>query len=93
MAYIILDWSKQVLDDMSSPPLVHSVSYENEEKQQSGTDYMSACNAEFMKFGARGITALFASGDTGAFGRSGSKKDYQPGFPCGRNRLRDQRAT
>jgi hypothetical protein len=43
---------------MADPPLVHSVSYENDEKQQSGADYMAACNAEFMKFGARGITGM-----------------------------------
>jgi tripeptidyl-peptidase-1 len=79
--YSILDWAQQVLA-MPNAPLVHSVSYENDESQQSGADYMEQVNSELQKFGARGLTVLFASGDQGAEGRSGSaRRGYQAGFP------------
>ena len=68
--YNLLKWADGVaaLDD---PPLVHSVSYGNDEAQQSGVDYMRTANEAFMKLGARGISVLFASGDQGVCGRSG----------------------
>ena len=50
-------------------PLVHSVSYGNDEEQQSSDEYKLEVNAALMKLGARGLTVLFASGDGGAFGR------------------------
>ena len=56
------------LDD---PPLVHSVSYGNDEKQQASSAYMLSANAAFMKAGARGLSILFASGDQGVCGREG----------------------
>ena len=50
---------------------VHSVSYGNDEAQQTGVAFMDACNAAFMKIGVRGVSILFASGDQGVCGRSG----------------------
>ena len=65
------------------PPQVHSVSYGNDECQQTSTDYMDQCNTEFQKAGARGLSVLFASGDQGAWGRSGVGTSYHPDFPAG----------
>lgn len=60
-------------------PLVHSVSYGDDEimqdddaaEGQSGDDYMDAVDAEFVKLGLRGVTILVAAGDQGVWGRSG----------------------
>ena len=50
---------------------VHSVSYGNDETQQTSVAFMNSCNAAFMKIGVRGVSILFASGDQGVCGRSG----------------------
>lgn len=63
-------------------PLVHSVSYGNDEAQQSSTEFMIEANAEFMKFGALGMSVMFASGDQGVLGRSGKGDVYHPDFPA-----------
>lgn len=55
-------------------PLVHSVSYGNDEKQQTSTAYMLAVNVAIQKLGVRGRTVLFASGDGGVAGRSCNNK-------------------
>ena len=62
----LLNWAKQV-EAMSDEtvPLVHSVSYGNDEAQQTGVPHMDSCNTEFQKIGVRGISILFASGDQG----------------------------
>merc|ERR1711871_1024381 len=81
----LLNWANQINSNASSP-LVHSVSYGNDEKQQSGRDYMLTCNVAFMKAGARGLSILFASGDQGVCGRSGCgwfKHRFNPDFPGG----------
>lgn len=71
---------------MSDAPLVHSVSYGNDEVQQSSTQYMLTCNTAFMKAGAKGISILFASGDQGVCGRSGcglsTHARFHPDFPA-----------
>ncbi|KAK3280880.1 hypothetical protein CYMTET_11302 [Cymbomonas tetramitiformis] len=83
--YSLLDWANTVLNlgdkDM---PLVHSVSYGNDEKQQTGAEYMYQVNTAFAKFGARGASILFASGDQGVYGRTGpGQKVFNPDFPGG----------
>jgi len=83
--YSLLDWAKQ-LNSMSDPPKVMSVSYGNDERQQSSAEYMYTCNTEFMKAGVRGISILFASGDQGVCGREGCgmfKFRFKPDFPAG----------
>jgi len=80
--YSLLNWAKS-LEDMSNPPLVNSVSYGNDEVQQSSRQYMEECNVEFQKLGVRGISVLFASGDQGVWGRSGYGSRYHPDFPAG----------
>jgi tripeptidyl-peptidase-1 len=86
--YNLEDWSKQLaaLSD-TELPLIMSVSYGNDEKQQKSTEFMEACNTQFMGFGARGASILFASGDQGVYGRSGKgilgKDPFHPDFPAG----------
>jgi tripeptidyl-peptidase-1 len=85
--YNLEDWAKQLaaLSD-TEIPWIMSVSYGNDEKQQKSTAYMQACNTQFMGFGARGVSILFASGDQGVYGRSGAgilgKEPFHPDFPA-----------
>lgn len=83
--YSLLSWANQI-NSMSDAPLVHSVSYGNDEVQQSSTQYMMTCNTAFMKAGAKGISILFASGDQGVCGRSGCglimHSRFHPDFPA-----------
>jgi len=84
--YSLLNWANQI-NSMPDVPLVHSVSYGNDEIQQSGRQYMLTCNTAFMKAGAKGISILFASGDQGVCGRSGcgflTHARFHPDFPAG----------
>merc|ERR1712025_531766 len=74
------------ITNLENSPLVHSVSYGNDEVQQSGVQYMLTCNTAFMKAGVRGISILFASGDQGVCGRSGCgffvHARFHPDFPA-----------
>merc|ERR1712050_629176 len=82
--YSLLGWANQI-NSLTSPPLVHSVSYGNDEAQQTSTEYMLTCNTAFMKAGVRGLSILFASGDQGVCGREGcgffSHSRFHPDFP------------
>jgi tripeptidyl-peptidase-1 len=81
--FSLYDWAVQVNDD-DSPAQVQSVSYGNDEIQQTSDDYMFTTNTEFMKAGARGVSIFFASGDQGVWGRSGSSTgQFNPDFPGG----------
>ncbi|KAL8191487.1 UNVERIFIED_CONTAM: polynucleotide 3'-phosphatase [Gekko kuhli] len=77
-----LDWLL-VLSNMSALPWVHTVSYGDDEDSLSQA-YMARVNVEFMKAAARGISILFASGDSGAGCRkvSGGKHVFRPSFPA-----------
>jgi len=82
--YSLLRWANQI-NSMRSAPSVHSVSYGNDEAQQTGAKYMYSCNTAFMKAGVRGISILFASGDQGVCGREGCgmrKIRFKPDFPA-----------
>jgi len=81
--YSLLKWAQTVSGLANSPP-IHSVSYGNDEKQQSSPQYMDACNTQFMKAGTRGLTIMFASGDQGVCGREGCgffRGRFKPDFP------------
>jgi tripeptidyl-peptidase-1 len=67
---------------MKSPPLVNSVSYGNDEVQQTSTEYMQECNTQFMMAGSLGLSLLFAAGDQGVWGRSGVGATFNPDFPA-----------
>jgi tripeptidyl-peptidase-1 len=82
--YSLLRWVNQI-SSMSNPPYINSVSYGNDEAQQSGAEYMYTCNTAFMKAGVRGVSILFASGDQGVCGREGCgfmKIRFKPDFPA-----------
>eukprot|EP00928_Gymnodinium_smaydae_P096682 TRINITY_DN8589_c2_g1_i1.p1 TRINITY_DN8589_c2_g1~~TRINITY_DN8589_c2_g1_i1.p1 ORF type:complete len:576 (+),score=117.52 TRINITY_DN8589_c2_g1_i1:50-1777(+) len=82
--YSLLDWVHEITG-LQDPPLVHSVSYGNDEKQQPSVEFMFNCNTGFMKAGVRGISILFASGDQGVCGRQGcgliKHAPFHPDFP------------
>mmetsp|Transcript_17099 Transcript_17099/g.45517 ORF Transcript_17099/g.45517 Transcript_17099/m.45517 type:complete len:578 (+) Transcript_17099:116-1849(+) len=83
--YSLLKWANEITS-MSDSPLVHSVSYGNDEVQQTSKEYMYTCNTAFMKAGVRGLSILFASGDQGVCGRSGCgifiHSRFHPDFPA-----------
>jgi len=82
-SYSLYDWIEN-LNDNSDPELVHSVSYGNDEAQQTSNDYMYSCNTDFMKVAARGVSILFAAGDQGVWGREGTSGSiFHPDFPAG----------
>jgi len=78
--YSLLAWVQSVAAD-SEPGYIHSVSYGNDEIQQTSTAYMQQVNTQFMQAGAKGISILFASGDQGVWGRSGHGSKFNPDFP------------
>ena len=53
-------------------PLVFSTSYGEDEPTEAPSSYAARINVEFMKCGARGISLLFASGDSGAASDAGT---------------------
>ncbi len=67
---------------MANPPLVHSVSYGNDEVQQTSVQYMQTVNDQFLISGTLGLSVLFASGDQGVWGRTGVGATYHPDFPA-----------
>jgi len=77
-----LEWITDVLNAKDAP-LVHSVSYGDDEPSLS-IDYMNRINAEFMKAGVRGLSLLFASGDSGVFGANLTYpcQSFIPSFPA-----------
>jgi len=85
--YSLVKWAKTVeaMPD-GHLPLVHSISYGNDEAQSpNSVAYMAAANADFQKIGLRGVSILIASGDQGVCGREGcilSKGRFHPNFPC-----------
>uniref|UniRef100_H3DIX9 Tripeptidyl-peptidase 1 n=1 Tax=Tetraodon nigroviridis TaxID=99883 RepID=H3DIX9_TETNG len=75
-----LQWM-MLLSNMSDLPWVHTISYGDDEDSLS-TAYMERINTEFMKAGVRGISLLFASGDSGAGCRRSVKNSFRPSFPA-----------
>ncbi|XP_058040724.1 tripeptidyl-peptidase 1 isoform X2 [Ahaetulla prasina] len=72
-----------LLSNTSGLPWVHTVSYGDDEDSLSQA-YMKRVNTEFMKAAARGMSILFASGDSGAGCRAvlGGKHVFRPSFPA-----------
>ncbi|XP_067098919.1 tripeptidyl-peptidase 1 [Osmerus mordax] len=72
-----------LLSNMSSLPWVHTISYGDDEDSLSSA-YMNRINTEFMKAGVRGLSILFASGDSGAGCRhmTKGKNSFRPSFPA-----------
>lgn len=53
-------------------PQIFSTSYGEDEPTEAPSSYAARINVEFMKCGSRGISLLFASGDSGAASDAGS---------------------
>uniref|UniRef100_UPI0037E8CB18 tripeptidyl-peptidase 1 n=1 Tax=Semicossyphus pulcher TaxID=241346 RepID=UPI0037E8CB18 len=72
-----------LLSNMSDLPWVHTISYGDDEDSLSAA-YMMRINTEFMKAGVRGISLLFASGDSGAGCKhlGGGINSFRPSFPA-----------
>jgi len=83
ISYSIFDWASSLNSDPTAA-WVQSVSYGNDEIQQTSDEYMYSCNTQFMMNGARGISVLFASGDQGVWGRTGhtANQEFHPDFPA-----------
>lgn len=77
--YSVLDYFKEITAKEDTPK-IHSMSYGNDENQQSSTQYILTANTAFQKVGARGISIIFASGDQGVCGREGCDSPL-PGYP------------
>ncbi|XP_074517378.1 tripeptidyl-peptidase 1 [Sebastes fasciatus] len=72
-----------LLSNMSDLPWVHTISYGDDEDSLSAA-YMMRINTEFMKAGVRGLSLLFASGDSGAGCKHLGKEQnsFRPSFPA-----------
>ncbi|XP_007172895.2 tripeptidyl-peptidase 1 [Balaenoptera acutorostrata] len=71
-----------LLSNESALPHVHTVSYGDDEDSLSSA-YIQRVNTELMKAAARGLTLLFASGDSGAGCWSVSgRHQFRPSFPA-----------
>ncbi|KAM9788056.1 tripeptidyl-peptidase 1 [Syngnathus typhle] len=72
-----------LLSNMSDLPWVHTISYGDDEDSLS-TAYMQRINTEFMKAGVRGLSLLFASGDSGAgcWHMTKEQNSFRPSFPA-----------
>jgi tripeptidyl-peptidase-1 len=81
--YSLANWAQE-LAGMKDVPPIQSVSYGNDEIQQTSGSYMDSVNVQFQKLGAMGVSILFASGDQGVVGRTGKTSDgkYHPDFPA-----------
>ena len=82
--YSLEGWAQSLLQmPNTSLPLVHSISYANDERQSPDTPaYDDATNALFMKLGLRGVTILAATGDLGVWGHEGTaNRRFNPMFP------------
>ena len=74
-----LDWLVD-LGNTENPPWVFSTSY-GEDEDSVSLDYATRMNQEFQKNSLRGITFLFASGDSGVGSAFGPCTTYTPQYP------------
>lgn len=79
-----VDWLVAV-EGASNPPLVHSVSYGDDERDIAEAE-KRRFNEEAMKLGVRGLTLLFSSGDDGVAGykirNNQSDCGFHPEYPA-----------
>lgn len=76
-----LDWL-YLLGNTTNPPLVFSTSYGEDETSVS-RDYSDRMNEEFQKQALRGISFIFASGDSGVGSMMGQCEEYMAMYPSG----------
>ena len=70
-----------LLGNTTNPPLVFSTSY-GEDETSVTMDYAERMNQEFQKNSLRGISFLFASGDSGVGSMSGQCTEFMPMYPA-----------
>jgi len=75
----LMEWTTNVLN-ATNPPLLFSVSYGSTEKTYGGT-YIGRLNTNLAAMGTRGISVMFASGDSGAGGGC-TTGPFQPDYPA-----------
>lgn len=75
-----LDWL-YLLGNTTNPPLVFSTSY-GEDESSVTLEYAERMNEEFQKQSLRGISFLFASGDSGVGSMTGKCVEYEPMYPA-----------
>jgi tripeptidyl-peptidase-1 len=83
----LMTWTGEI-DNEANPPFVHSVSYGSQGDYPTDS-YRTSLNQEFMKLGTRGLSIIFASGDSGAGctgggfrGKSECDCTFFPSFPA-----------
>eukprot|EP01094_Clydonella_sp_ATCC50884_P021856 TRINITY_DN48_c0_g1_i1.p2 TRINITY_DN48_c0_g1~~TRINITY_DN48_c0_g1_i1.p2 ORF type:complete len:573 (+),score=234.19 TRINITY_DN48_c0_g1_i1:107-1720(+) len=75
----LINWLT-ILDNSTSIPWVHSVSYGSQGNYPSAT-YIQRSDAEYQKLGVRGVSIIYASGDSGAECENFCKVLY-PSYPA-----------
>jgi len=75
-----LDWM-YALNNATNPPLVNSVSYGDDEEAVTRA-YAHNTNVQFQMAGLRGLSILFAAGDSGVGGAGFGCKKFVPDFPA-----------
>lgn len=61
-SYSLLNYVDTLINLGAAAPYINSVSYGNDEVQQTSTEYMETCNTQFQLAGNMGLSILFASG-------------------------------
>jgi len=82
----LLTWTGEI-DNETNPPFIHSVSYGSQGDYPTD-DYRTRLDQEFQKIGLRGISIIFASGDSGSGCEGGGLNaaacdcTFYPSFPA-----------
>ncbi|KDO30389.1 hypothetical protein SPRG_05100 [Saprolegnia parasitica CBS 223.65] len=76
-------WADDVLS-RSSPPLVHSISYADDERHLAATapNYLRSLDRLLQKMALRGLTVIVASGDDGAMGLRHRQRNLSLAIAC-----------
>lgn len=75
----LIVWAAELVAQQDCP-LVHSISYGDQSEFLPSTAYKDRLNTEFQQLGARGISIIFASGDSGTGCFLCVK--FEPSFPA-----------
>jgi len=77
----LLTWVGELANE-TNPPYIHSVSYGSQGDYPSDA-YRDRLNSDFMQLGTRGLTIVFASGDSGAGCQGiGAENEEDPEKEC-----------
>ncbi|KAJ7852813.1 subtilisin-like protein [Mycena olivaceomarginata] len=81
-----IQFSSAFIDGLADPPTVMTTSYGDTESSYGASTATKLCNG-YMALGARGISAIFSSGDGGVCGNHDEANDcadnvFQPAFPA-----------